>query len=234
MTQTVSFDQLTLSGIAHRCSQETHRFFRREDYDPRYCYELFRHAIVDSDQQAHQCLYTQYLPLVAGWVERHPSFRQAGEDTDYFVNRAFEKLWRAIPAAKFTRFTDLKALLAYLKMCTHSVIIDFTRSQEVPVDDEGSDGLALLGTASDMNVEKAVVSELGRGEFWRLVQERLNNNSEYVVIYGSFVMGMKPAEMLTEYPDIFTDVKDVYRTKQNVLERLRRDSELAELLAAAA
>jgi len=87
MIETVDIRSLTVAGIAHRCGKETHRFFLRQDYDPRYCFDLFRRAIVEGNQEAHGCLYTQYLPLVSGWVERHPAFPATGEEIDFFVNR---------------------------------------------------------------------------------------------------------------------------------------------------
>ena len=83
---------LSIAGLAHRCAQETDLFFRRLSYDPAYCFELFRRAILEGNQRAHECIYTQYQPLVAGWVERHPSFAGTDEEVQYFVNRAFEKL----------------------------------------------------------------------------------------------------------------------------------------------
>lgn len=87
---------LTLPGLALRCGQESERFFRRQDYDPRYCFELFRRAILHRNSQAWEIIYTQYRPLVAGWVERHPTFPTSHEENEYFVNRAFEKMWTAL------------------------------------------------------------------------------------------------------------------------------------------
>lgn len=231
MSDPVEITSLTLTGLAHRCSEETHLFFRRMEYDPRYCYELFRRAIVDADQDAHACLYDQYLPLVAGWVERHPAFRAANEEMDYFVNRAFEKLWHAITPAKFTRFGDLKSLLRYLKMCTNSAIVDFNRGRELAVIEEGSDSEEMRVAPAPGDIEEDTIARVDRGRFWHLIEERLNGEKEWAVIYASFVLGMKPAELLDSQPRLFDDIKDVYRTKQNVLERLRRDVELASLLA---
>ncbi|MCB0254869.1 MAG: sigma-70 family RNA polymerase sigma factor [Anaerolineae bacterium] len=234
MSDPLEITSLTLAGLAHRCSEETHLFFRRLEYDPRYCYELFRRAIVDADQDAHACLYRQYLPLVAGWVERHPAFRTTSEDTDYFVNRAFEKLWHAITPVRFTRFDDLKSLLRYLKMCTNSAIVDFNRRSELALIDDGSDSDELRVAPAPGDIEEDTIARVDRSQFWRLIVERLNNDKERAVIYASFVLGMKPAELLESQPQLFDDIKDVYRTKQNVLERLRRDTQLASKLVDAA
>jgi len=46
----------------------------------------------------------------------------------------------------------------------------------------------------------------------------------------SFVSGLSPREILAKYPERFQDVYDVYRTKRNMIERLRRSTALRELL----
>jgi DNA-directed RNA polymerase specialized sigma24 family protein len=226
---------LGLASLAHRCAQETDLFFKREAYDPAYCFELFRRAIVTGDQKAHERLYVQYQSLVAGWVERHPSYPSTGEEAQYFVNRAFEKLWRALTPAKFGQFTDLKALLAYLKMCTHSTIVDFSRSHRHLIgDDEPSPEIIASGPGSGGDVEDDAVRQAQRTDFWRLIDERISGEKERAVIYGSFVHAMKPAELHAHYAPLFSDVKDVYRTKQNVIERLRRDETLMSYLSSQA
>jgi hypothetical protein len=48
----IDIQNLTLSGIAHRCAQESDRFFNRQAHDPGFCYELFRRAIQNRNQMA--------------------------------------------------------------------------------------------------------------------------------------------------------------------------------------
>ncbi len=223
---------LGLSSLAHRCAQETDLFFRREAYDPSFCYELFRRAIVLGDQNAHERLYIQYQSLVASWVERHSSYPSTGEEIQYFVNRAFEKLWRALSPAKFGQFADLKALLAYLKMCTHSAIIDYSRvHQHAVVDEEPTQEQLATGQDRGSDMEEEAMRDDERSDFWRLIDQRISGEKERAVIYGSFVLAMKPGELQIHYAHLFNDVKDVYRTKQNVIDRLRRDQELLASLS---
>jgi hypothetical protein len=58
----------------------------------------------------------------------------------------------------------------------------------------------------------------------------LHDEKERRVVYGSFVLALKPRELYAQFQDTFRDVNEVYRVKENVLARLRRDAELAELL----
>lgn len=231
MTPSSDLNALTLAGLTHRCTQETESFFRRDSYDPAFCYELFRRAILERDQRAYDCLYRQYQPLVASWVERHPSYPGAGEEIQYFVNRSFEKLWHALTPEKFQRFPDLKALLSYLKLCTHSVVIDHARTRQHALLYEAAGDTLLASQAASNNVEGDTVETAQQQEFWRVINRRLADEKEQAVVFGSFVLAMKPAELQLRYAHLFSDVKDVYRTKQNVLERLRRDPELLNLRA---
>jgi DNA-directed RNA polymerase specialized sigma24 family protein len=230
MSEKIDLHALALASIAHRCTRETDAFFQRRSHDPAYCYELFRRAIVDRSQPAWHVLYAQYRPLVAGWVERHPAFAISGEEAQFFVNRAFEKMWAALDAGKFAQFPDLKSLLRYLQMCVHSTIVDHSRKAEQVVEsvevESLSDGSSTQGPRSD---DLALVG-VYREQFWEQINARLNDEKERRVVYGSYVLGLKPRELCETYQETFDDVRDVYRVKENVLARLRRDAELADIL----
>lgn len=234
MAHRADLQLLTLSSIAHRCAQETERFFQRRSYDPRYCFELFRRAIAERVQRAWVLVYDQYRPLVASWVERHPAFPASGEEVQYFVNRAFEKMWVALSADKFSRFPDLKSLLRYLQMCVHSVILDLTRATEKPIVDACVDLEAeapnTQGATRAPGVESEALDRVRRQELWEEVDARMHSERERRVVYGTFVLGLKPRDVYAHFRDTFRDVNDVYRVKENVLARLRRDSELKKLL----
>jgi len=220
---------LTLAGIAHRCATETALFFRRQANDPRFCFELFRRAIVDKDQRAWELAYRQYHPLVAGWAARHPAFPACGEELDYLVNCSFERMWAAVGPAKFDRLPDLRSLLRYLQMCVHSVIVDLARNAEPAVELPALETADLDGLDRSPPAEQASF-QADRKEFWQAVERRLQSDKERRVVYGSFVLALKPRELLAHYPDTFSDVGEVYRVKENVLDRLRRDDELRRLL----
>jgi len=220
---------LSLAGIAHRCTSETDLFFQRRAYDPRYCFELFRRAILHRDQRAWEHLYRQYEPLVTGWVRQHPAFRSTGEEASYFVNRAFEKMWLALTPDRFSRFENLKSLLRYLQMCVHSVILDIVRAKECPVVDAPIEMLADESEPNEPGVEHTVMDRIQRQAFWREIEARLHSEQERRVVHGSFVLALKPSELYDQYPDTFRDVNHVYRVKENVLARLRRDSALEAL-----
>ena len=219
----------TLTDLAQRCSTETERFFRGQAYDPEQCFELFRRAILKQDQRAWEAIYSQYEPLVKSWVSRHPGYPSSGEEVAYFVNRAFEKIWAALTPEKFGRFPELEGLLRYLKLCVHSVISDHNRAQKLDELVAFTDQAVSPLEGQDNPVEERALAEAGRLSFWQAILARLNDEKEEQVVYGSFVLGLKPSEIFEEFKQVFVDVEEIYRIKQNVLARLRRDQALENL-----
>lgn len=231
MTHQADVNALSLSGIAHRCAQETDRFFQRKRHDPRYCFELFRRAIVDHCERAWELVYVQYAPLVSAWVKRHPAFLESGEEAQYFVNRAFQRMWGAISSDRLSRFPDLKFLLRYLQMCVHSVILDKVRAAEHAVVARQVEDIAAERVAADPGAENPALARVYRQEFWTQINARLRTDQERCVMYGSFLLALKPRDIVDQFPGTFGDVREVYRVKENVLARLSRDAELRRILS---
>lgn len=221
MPTEVALYALPLTTLAEVAQQENVRFFQHVNSDSSYRYELFRRAIVQENQQAWSIIYAMFSPLVQGWVEGHPNFAKSGEDVSFFVNRAFEKMWKSLTPEKFKNFLDLKSLLRYLKLCTHSVIIDYARSRE-PVPWASLPEMAL----EEPDLEAKIVTELENQQFWSLVGQRLKSQEELRLLYYRFALDLMPREICTRSPQEFPDVKEVYKTLQKVLDRLGRDPEI--------
>jgi hypothetical protein len=218
---------LPLTELARNCAQQTLLFFQRVMNDTRYCFEIFRRAVVEKDQQAWDLLHELYSDQLCRWMRRHPRYSACLEDEAYFANRALEKFWQAVPPAQFARFPDLPRLLSYLQMCLHSAISEHVRDlvrARYEVDLEEAEQRAGAGA-----VENEIVSGKQGTELWRAVAARLNDQREIQVAYDSFVLDLKPSEILTRSPGVYESTREIYRIKENILSRLRRDSELARL-----
>ena len=227
----MSADSLPLasvSEVARRCHEETERFFRRVVHDTQYCYELFRRALAQRDGDAFELLMLNYRGLVSSWIRRHPKFQETGEDPDFFATTAFERLWLAIPPARFMRFSDLRALLRYLQMCAHCSVADHVRGIEptVPLQHDDPDAPVREPAAPEPDLSGAE-----KAEIWQAVLAEMRTEKECLVLECCFAIGMKPSETYGQHPSVFASVQDVYRTKQNVLERLRRHQALKRFLA---
>ena len=124
-------------------------------------------------------------------------------------------------------FRDLPAALQYLKLCVRSVVMDDVRARRAvdlePLEDlderriTGCPGAA----RSAPDVESVVFDRLGSRDLWQTILETLSGRDERLVIYLSFVQGMKPAEIATSRARDFASAADVYRIKRNAIERLR-------------
>ncbi|MEJ2266385.1 MAG: hypothetical protein P8X95_23310 [Anaerolineales bacterium] len=224
--------KLNLNFIQRRCAEETSRFFDRQPNDPRYCFELFRRALLEKNQRAWEYVFEQYKQLVTGWVERHEAFPAAGEEAIFFVNAAFAKLWRAITPEKFTRFPDLKSILRYLQLCVNGCIVDYLRLRDqANVLEEDSGETARFRLPDGSNPEEQILERARAEQLWKLLEERLKNEQEKIIAYASFVLALKPSELLAEFPHKFRDIQEVYRTKENLLARLQRDTDFMDFLS---
>ena len=223
-------NQLATQQLARRCDQETERFFQKEEYDPRFCFELFKRAAGQNDQQAWSRLYHCYQPLVIGWVKRHTTFPLSGETAPHFANLAFEKLWNSLDGGGIDRFDDLKSILKYLQLCVHSALIDHARAAELETVQLEVAEYEEHQTNLASPVEDSVAQRRQADQLWQYLEQSLKDEQERAVVHATFVLGWKPGQIHQEYKRYFNDVSDVYRVKQNVLSRLRRDPKIQGFL----
>ncbi len=221
-------NRLAVDELAQKCRQETNNYFKHQVHDDRYCFELFRRAIQEQDKYAWDMICVQYQSLVTGWVSQHSGFEASGEEAEFFVNGAFGKISGTLSPEKFQSFSDLGYLLRYLKMCVHSVITDYNRAADYA--DLSALDEAEEEESPELSPEEQALDQSNRQTFWNLTRTRLHDEKERLVIHGSFVLDLKPQEIYDHFQSAFSDVDEIYRVKQNIISRLRRDSEFRKLL----
>ena len=231
MSHEIELQLMTVSDLAQRCSQETDFYFNHKNYDSRYCFELFQRAIRNRDGQAWGAVMLQYQPLVTRWVERwmskHPDSSLFNEETQDFVAQAFERFWVSFTPAKLEKSQSLAAVLSYLQMCVNGAITDAWRKlrrlqiEQEPQDEEQQEFSQPASTPEDL---------LQNDEFWQLIEKKAKDPKEYKVVYASFYLDLSPREILAEYKNEFSSIKEIYQHKANFLERLERDQEIKEFV----
>ncbi len=179
------------------------------------CLELFRRAIKERDEEAWNFIMAQYSRIVFSWVSRNPSYYLTGESVEDFAQDAFLRMWRHLTPDKFDNLSELRSLLAYLKMCVNSAIVDFMRRQNEPTEE--------LQETMPGPEDTSAAENLDRAQLWQMVAGLVQNDKEWLVVRGLFVWGYKPNELCTKYDTVFRDVKEVYSIRENVMNRLRRD-----------
>lgn len=221
--------QMDLASLMRRCATESERFYRGQQHDTCFSYELFRRALVERNETAWELLYQHYTSLVEGWVRRTGAFTSSGESSEYFVVGAFTKFWRAITPDRFNSFPTLASLLHYLQLCATSVVIDSVRAQSWSemLPEETMNVHQLPQHAPD----EEAMNRVDREEFWHFIDQQLNGEIERVVVYYSFVLGLTPRAIYSKRGDLFESVNDVYNVKRNVLGRLSRNPQLRQMIA---
>ncbi len=204
------------------------RFLRGDHRDDAFCFEIFQRAVVHHDDDAWEAIVAQYRGIVLAYVGQHTVAAMLHEPDDYWVNRAFQRFWTAVGADRFGQFPDLPALLKYLKLCVHSVLMDEVRARKAttltPLEELPE------SLPSQVNAEHGVVGKIAGEQLWAAISHELQGEAEERVIYLSFARDMKPADIVARYPRLFANVSDVYRIKRNVLERLRRSAAIRAFL----
>ena len=214
---------LPIDVLAERCARQTQLFVRRQPHDTRYCFEIIRRALTDTTSEAFTYVYRSYEPLVRQWVRNHSSFPATGEDADFFVQQAITNFYFALRGDKFHGFDALAAVLKYLKMCVHSAIVEYLRSQNrtVPIQEEH------LGLPEPFN---RLNSHMHALEIWDRIAQLLPDERDVRLVYYSFSLWLKPQEIAEAYPDEWSDARTVTVALYRIRQILRRDPQLQQLL----
>lgn len=214
---------MSLSELADRCASEISRYSHKEAYDDTYCLEIFRRALLLHDEGAWGLLQERFGPTVSSWVRRHPS-REAAyrHDTEEnYVALAFARFWVASVNNQL-EFHSLAAALRFLHSCLNTAILDtfrgYSRSNFVPLPVPGSPEEPMSEDSDD------------ESEFWEAIMSMLPNERERRLADLLYRSGLKPREIVQLCPNEFSDVKEIYRLRRNVLERLIRKKDILRWL----
>jgi hypothetical protein len=123
----------------------------------------------------------------------------------------------------------MAALLRYLKLCGHSVLLDEVRARgsirSDALDDNVTESLATPDVAD------VAVGQLAGNDLWDAIAAETQNEAERRAAYLCFVLDLKPREVQERHPELYATVDDVYRIKRNLLDRLRRNPRIRAFLA---
>jgi len=187
-------------------------------------YEIFRRAFVDRDEQAWAESTTRYRPMLISWAGRCSASATITERCDDIADLAFARAWSAITPERFAKFPSLGALLAYLRACVTTAVIDCARSEML------NERLYQVAEADDVATpEQVVFAQLDRQEFWRIASSLVHTEQERVVLIEGFMYDLRPRAILARHPDLFASATEIYSAKRNLIERLKRCAELRRL-----
>jgi DNA-directed RNA polymerase specialized sigma24 family protein len=222
--QTLCEDELTYvshADLLARCRTEMARYRRAEPHDDRTAVELFRRAIAERDDRAWEALRPLYERHVTEWCRRAGA---VPADLDESVQATWVKFWQHYTPVKLQSAAGLRDVLAYLKLCARSVVLDTARHRGSACRlGDGPEPADTRPSSADRQVEAEE-----RDAFWRQLETLMRSERERVLVALIYGLGLRSAEVQARRPDLFPTVGEVYRTTRNVLDRLRRSLALRE------
>lgn len=213
---------LTVQDLCAGSRAETACRARGEARDDRYSFELIRRAIAERDDESWQGLIEVYQGMVVSWCLRSGA---GASDCDDLAGATWVKFWQSFTPDKLANAEgSTSAVLGYLKLCAHSVVLDEARRRArlVPLNEEHGDAEMREAEASEADIERVDAIAL-----WQLVERHLHDDRERLLVSLTYHMNLRPAEIQQRRPDLFPTVQDVYRITRNILDRLRHSKSLA-------
>lgn len=215
---------LPLDVIIQECCQEATRQDRNTEEG--YCFELFRRALDEQNEEAWVALQQQYHRLVLQWcyaVARDLS----QEESEDIARESIERFWRTLRQVTITeRFEHVGGLLKYLQQCVVSTILDNRRQEGRRKRLMERMYLSEAVGQAVMSPEREALDRIMHEEQFRRVREwireHITDPQELLVIKGSFEEDLKPAEIAQRYPEVFPSIQVVRQIKERILKRLRR------------
>ena len=207
---------LSAQLLAAHCLRELSNYHRGEPSADTYGLELLRRATIQGDQEAWTWLQHCFSGLVRGWLHHHPSREAASrlESEENYVAQAFERFWQATTLTQRVEFHTLAAALQYLRASLNGAILDTLRAYSRPRE------VSLPGPG-----EPEVEDNIDFSEVWEILKALLPNGHEHRVAYLLFHCGLKPREIVRFCPQEFRDIREIYRVRRNIMERLLRKTD---------
>jgi hypothetical protein len=222
--------RISTSNLIDQVQREIQEYTSRQSSDDRYSYELFRRACVLRDEHAWSGICHLYSSLISSWILRAVSNTAlTSEEVASLTNATFAKFARSITPRKFDDFPTIKHLLAYCKQTACSVALDEMRYQqphqlyEQPFEDVEHEPLF-------NDPAEIVLARLESNELWQILSREMKSEAEQLTLHHLYVLGWPPRQLQQRFPQAFPSVDDVYRVNRNLIERLRRNRKLRELL----
>jgi len=183
-------------------------------------YELFRHAVVEQSADAWATIAARYRNLMISWAVRCQASHIVHERNEDLADRALARAWTALSPERFAAFPNTAALLAYLRVCVTTTVIDAARAQAA------YDRMCVVEWEAVATPEQATIAQLGRAELWPLVRTLVTTEAEWVALVERFVLDLPPRTIHVRHPTLFADVSVVYTAIRNLCDRLRRDQDI--------
>lgn len=210
---------MSLAALAEHCMSEISKYRRREAYNDQYCLEIFHRALVRRDQDAWELLQLRFSDTVRGWLRRHPQREVAYhyDSEENYIAQTFARFWQATAHNEKLEFTTLAAVLRYLRASLNGAIVDtlraYSRPKETVLPEPDSPGEPLAEDQEDSS------------DLWEVIRSLLPTHREQRLAYLLFHCSLKPREIVRYCQQEFGDIREIYRMRRNITDRLLRHAD---------
>ncbi len=212
-----------MDRLVERCKAETERFRKNLEHVDDFCYELFRRAFDDRNNEALASVYQVYFAFVMSWVHRHPAFDSGRMVDEHVVSDSMSQFIYNMRQKPLSDFPSISAIMTYLKKCVHSAVIAERRQQEKHQFVEEIPEL-IVG-ASTGGIESQIIS----AEIWDRVIEILEDEEDILLARLVFLQSLPPRIITSEYPHRWADAESVRVARQRITRKLKRDPILIDM-----
>jgi hypothetical protein len=210
---------MSVPSLAEQCSKEFDKFRHGEPSNGQYALELFNRALMQEDALAWEAVQQCFDAAMRRWMSRHPlkevAYRLDSEEN--YIAQGFTRFWQATVHNPDIAFHTLGAALKYLRASLHGVIIDtlrtYSRERVVRLPEPGEAGEPFFEDRYDS------------GELWQVISHMLFDERERRVAYLLYHCGLKPREIVHFCYQEFDDVREIYRVRRIIFDRLRRNAD---------
>ena len=222
--------QLTPSELQAGCQQS-----RPDNAHEPFCFELFRRAIVEKSETCWSAIYQQYKNLVYRWIIQFAKTDTlvGGVSIEEMVLDAFTAFWRAFTPDKLQNAGYLASILAYLKSCAATAVLQAQRKLDsFALETEWDEVLVESQKGAiqpTMRADELLLKQMYAERLWTVVERCCKDDKERVIARLCLVANLKPRQILEHYPTLFADIAEIYMLNRNLKNRLGRDKQLLEL-----
>jgi hypothetical protein len=132
------------------------------------------------------------------------------------MDLAFERFWQAT-LQRQVQFETFASALVYLRACLNGAVLDTLRThlrpKEISLPESGEAG------------EPVWEDDLDSSDVWLTLESMLPDLREQRLAYLLYHCGLKPREIVKFCPQEWSDIREIYRTRRNIVDRLRRNAE---------
>lgn len=208
---------MSLIELHNRCKWEMEKFSRREPCTEEYCLEIFHRALMLRDEHAWEVLVQRFSPTIIGWLRRHPYREEAArahiQEKDY-ADLTIARLWVAARNQPL-EFHSLAGALRFLHKTLNAAVIDTIReikSKELPIQETAF--VDPVEPEEDESVER-----------WEAIKRMLPDQREKRLAQLIFYCNLTPRDVVHFCSQEFSDIREVYKLKRSILDRLRRNKD---------